>query len=160
MPKRVAIGVAASLVLGVAALNPTGLHRAAAQSSPACDYSFLVGQPIFKLVAPEESGTDVSLVTPLGIATEGSDFNIIKNVELVPEAGPILTLPSKFKPLPPSNASHRSQNFENPAEVVATMQIPQLKPSTTYDVVFTVKTLHAPAGCPKSLTEHIARFTT
>ncbi|MDQ6766706.1 MAG: outer membrane lipoprotein-sorting protein [Candidatus Eremiobacteraeota bacterium] len=156
MPNRFTAVVAAGLVWSLAAGSPV-LSAAA----PSCDYSFLVRQPIFRLVAPEESGTDVSLVTPIGVATDGDSFGVIKAVELLPESGPIIALPAKFKPFAPSEtASHRSRHFANPATVIATMPIPQLRPSTTYDVVFTVKTQNAPAGCPKVLTEHIARFTT
>jgi hypothetical protein len=155
VPYRVVIAVAAGLVWSLAAMNP-----ASAASAPNCDYSFLVRQPIFRLVAPEESGTDVSLATPLGVATEGNNFSVIRDVELLPESGAVLTLPSKFKPLTLESTSHHSLRYGSPAMVVATMPIPQLKPSTTYDVVFTVKTQNAPSGCPKLLTEHIARFTT
>jgi hypothetical protein len=132
----------------------------AVAATPSCDYDFLVRQPIFRLVAPEESGTDVSLVTPLGVTTDGDYFNIIKEIELLPESGPTILLPSKFKELPPEGGLHKNQHFASPTSVVATMPIPQLKPSTTYDVVFTVKTMDAPLGCPKQMTEHIARFTT
>ncbi len=156
MPRIVVIAVAAGLVWSFAALQPA----LSAETASNCDYSFLIRQPIFRLVAPEESGTDVSLVTPIGVATEGDNFNIIKALQLIPESGPIVTLPAKFRPLPPSAATHRSQHFASPTTEVATMAIPELKPSTTYDVVFTVKALDAPSGCPKVLTEHIARFTT
>jgi hypothetical protein len=128
-----------------------------APSHPNCNYEFLVEQPIFRLVAPEESGTEVSLVTPLGIASEGATFNIIKLVELVPESGPIMSLPARFKPMAQIGAH---SHLHPPGLNVATMQIPELKASTTYDVVFTVKTVNAPEDCPKTLTEHIARFTT
>ncbi|MBV8669793.1 MAG: hypothetical protein JOZ28_11325, partial [Candidatus Eremiobacteraeota bacterium] len=99
MPNRMVLAVAAGLVLTfvtpyIAAPTPTP-----ATSHPNCDYSFLVNQPIFRLVAPEESGTEVSLVTPLGVASESSNFGIIKQVELVPESGPIVSVPSRFKPL-------------------------------------------------------------
>jgi hypothetical protein len=159
LKKLIAI-VAACFTLCLAwGLAQSGGPRAIAATS-SCDYDFLVHQPIFKLVAPEESGTDVSLVTPLGIATDGDYFGIIKEVELLPESGSTIVLPSKFKQLPPEGGSHKSHNFASPSTVVATMPIPELKPSTTYDVVFAVKTLDAPAGCPKQMTEHIARFTT
>lgn len=146
---------AAGLAWSLAALTP-----ALAAAAPSCDYSFLVRQPIFRLVAPEESGTDVSLATPLAIATDSDNFGIIKDVELLPETGSSVALPSKFKPLAPLAGASRRQHQLSPNAIVATMPIPQLKPSTTYDVVFTVKTQNAPAGCPKVLTEHIARFTT
>ncbi len=133
---------------------------AAAANTESCDYDFLVQQPIFTLVAPEQSSTDVSLVTPIGVATDGDNFSIIKQVQLIPESGSTLILSPKFKELPPSSASHRSQHFESPNTVIGSMSIPQLRPSTTYDVVFTVKTKSAPPNCPKVLTEHIARFTT
>lgn len=150
-----------SLAAGLACFFSTCLGAAAASAAaPTCDYSFLVRQPIFRLVAPEESGTDVSLVTPLGIATDGDNLGIIKSVDLMPEKGDALLLPSLFKPLAPSGRSHRSQRFASPSTIVATMPLPQLRPSTTYDVVFTVRTQDAPPGCPRALTEHIARFTT
>ncbi|MBV8264160.1 MAG: hypothetical protein JOY87_10085 [Candidatus Eremiobacteraeota bacterium] len=159
MPNRMVLAVAAGLVLAfvtpyIAAPTPTP-----APSHPNCDYSFLVNQPIFRLVAPEESGTEVSLVTPLGVASESSNFGIIKQVELVPESGPIVSVPSRFKPLAQVGTT-QSHYLHAPGMTVATMQIPQLKPSTTYDVVFTVKTVKAPVDCPATLTEHIARFTT
>ena len=147
--------LAAAIAWSLAALTP-----AIAGSAPSCDYSFLVRQPIFRLVAPEESGTDVSLATPLGIATDGDNFDVIKGVELLPEIGSAVNLPSKFKPLTPLAGAARRRRGLSQTAVVATMPIPQLKPSTTYDVVFTVKTQSAPSGCPKVLTEHIARFTT
>jgi hypothetical protein len=149
------IFAAAGLAWSIAALTP-----AIAAAAPSCDYSFLVRQPIFRLVAPEESGTDVSLATPLAIATDSDNFSIIKQVELLPETGSVVDLPSKFKPLAPLAGVSRRQHQLSPTAVVATMPIPQLKPSTTYDVVFAVKTQNAPAGCPRVLTEHIARFTT
>jgi len=156
VPYRILIAVAAGLVWLVAALAPALSDQAA----PTCDYEFLINQPIFKLVAPEESGTDVSLVTPIGVATDGDNFGIIRELQLVPEQGQTVVLPAKFKPLPPAGGSHRSQHFASPSTVVATMTVPELKPSTTYDVVFIVKAVAAPSGCPKVLTEHIARFTT
>jgi hypothetical protein len=130
-----------------------------AAANPACDYSFIVRQPIFRLVAPQESGVDVSLATPLGISTESGDFGRITQVKLLPDSGAALVLSPKFKPLP-TGSSGRSRRFESPATIVATMSMPQLRPSTTYDVVFSVRTLNAPARCPKQMTEHIARFTT
>ena len=156
MPHRVLIAVAAGLVWLAAALQPA----LSDQAEPSCDYSFLINQPIFRLVAPEESGTDVSLVTPIGVATEGDNFSIIRELQLVPEQGPSVVLPAKFKPLPPALGSHRSQHFASPSTEIATMAVPELKPSTTYDVVFTVKAVNAPPDCPEVLTEHIARFTT
>jgi hypothetical protein len=159
MPRKTILGLVAGLAVAFAASHGGALGQAVSASHPTCDYSFLVGQPIFKMVAPEESGTDVSLSTPLGIEGEGSNFGIIKQVELVPESGPIVTLPSNFKPLS-QNVTHHSGSYQGPAVVVATMSLPQLRPSTTYDVVFTVKTMNAPTDCPKELTEHIARFTT
>ena len=159
MPNRMVLAVAAGVVLAfVTPRISAPAPGSATPSHPNCDYAFLVNQPIFKLVAPEESGTEVSLVTPLGIASDGGNFGIIQVVELVPESGPIVSLPSKFKQLPPASASHRYAH--TPGATIATMQIPQLKASTTYDVVFTVKTVNAPADCPRTLTEHIARFTT
>lgn len=132
---------------------------AASAATVACDYSFIVRQPIFQLVAPEESGTDVSLATPLGVQSDGS-FNTIKQVELVPETGTPIVLPPQFKPFTPQSTLHKSRNFAGPATVIQTMPLPRLRPSTTYDVVFSVSTMAAPSGCPKTLTEHIARFTT
>jgi hypothetical protein len=158
VPRRTIAAALVAIALCAGSLAQTRSHALAAASS--CDYAFLVRQPIFKLVAPQESGTDVSLVTPLGIATDGEYFNIIKEVDLEPESGATLTMPSKFKELPPESGLHKNHNFASPSTIVATMPIPQLKPSTTYDVVFMVKTMDAPAGCPKQMTEHIARFTT
>jgi hypothetical protein len=160
VPKKLVTGVAAGLTLFfVSGLAQPGAPPARAATS-SCDYDFLVRQPIFKLVAPEESGSDVSLITPLGVATDGDYFSIIKEVTLLPESGPAIVLPSKFKALPPDNGLHKTHHFAATSTIVATMPLPQLKPSTTYDVVFEVKTMDAPAGCPRQMTEHIARFTT
>lgn len=151
-----AAAIVASLVVSAVAPRTSNVARAATVT---CDYSFIVRQPLFELVAPEESGTDVSLATPLGIESDGN-FSIIKQVELVPDTGnPILLKPS-FKPYTPHSTLHKYQNFASSDNVIETMPLPRLKPSTTYDVVFSVSTQTAPSGCPKTLTEHIARFTT
>ncbi|HXW50976.1 MAG TPA: hypothetical protein VEJ41_03205 [Candidatus Acidoferrales bacterium] len=152
----VALAALASVLCSGARPDATSTARAATIT---CDYSFIVRQPIFELVAPEESGTDVSLATPLGVQSDGS-FAIIKQVELVPDTGNPIVLAPTFKPFTPTSPLHKYSNFASPQTVIQTMSLPRLKPSTTYDVVFLVKTQSAPSGCPKALTEHIARFTT
>ena len=128
-------------------------------ASVACDYSFIVHQPIFDLVAPQENGADVSLATPLGIESDGN-FGMIKQVELIPDTGKPIVLQPNFKPFNPPSPLHRANNFASATAVIQTMNLPRLKPSTTYEVVLSVKTEAAPQGCPKTMTEHIARFTT
>jgi hypothetical protein len=132
-----------------------------ATSAAACDYSFLLQQPIFQLVAPEESGVDVSLATPLAIASQGH-FDAIRQVELIPESGPPIVLsPRDFKPFhAPAPFGRTATASSLQGQAVETLSLPRLKPSTTYQVVLTVRTLGSPPGCPKVLTEHIARFTT
>ena len=130
------IGIAAACLL---------LNARLATSATLCDYSFLLRQPTFELVAPEESSVDASLVTPLGIASDAGDFPIIKQVRLVPDQGPPLALPARFKAV---------------SGKIATMNLPELSPSTTYEVVLTVQTVGAPRNCPTTLTERVARFTT
>jgi len=49
---------------------------------------------------------------------------------------------------------------ESGGAAVATMALPELNPSTTYQVVLTVRTVTSPSSCPRALTERIARFTT
>lgn len=153
----VLISVALASVLSDGAT--VGSPQTARAATISCDYSFIVHQPIFQLVAPQESGTDVSLATPLGIQSDGS-FGIIKQVELVPDTGPPVVLAPSFKPYTPQSTLHKYHNFASSSSVIQTMPLPRLKPSTTYDVVFSVRTQAAPSGCPKLLTEHIARFTT
>lgn len=118
---------------------------AAAQAAPVCDYAFILRQPTFQLVAPEESSVNASLATPLGIRAQTGDFKLIRAVRLLPDAGATLDLSPKFKPV---------------SNTIATMALPELTPSTTYQVELTVRVLGAPAGCPKTLTERVARFTT
>jgi hypothetical protein len=157
----------ALLVLALAIASATrmqtglssGFIGAADAETVTCDYSFIVHQPIFNLVAPQESSADVSLATPLGVESDGN-FGIVRQVELVPDTGKPLLLAPKFAPYTPPSQLYRNRNFASSSSVIETMAIPRLRPSTTYDVVLSVSTQAAPAGCPKTLTEHIARFTT
>jgi hypothetical protein len=149
----------AAVIASLAVNGIVGSSNAARAAATACDYSFIVRQPLFDLVAPQESGTDVSLATPLGVESDGN-FSIIKQVELIPDTGNPIVLNPLFKPYTPRTTLHKNQNFAPSNEDIETMPLPRLKPSTTYDVVFSVSTQAAPSGCPKTLTEHIARFTT
>lgn len=158
-PIRVVLLVCAVSAIAARGDFPIAASSRADAATMTCDYSFIVHQPIYQLVAPQESGTDVSLATPLGIQSDGS-FSTIKQVELVPDSGSPIVLTPRFTPYTPPSILHKSRNFASPASAIVTMPLPRLKPSTTYDVVFSVTTLAAPSGCPKTLTEHIARFTT
>jgi hypothetical protein len=116
-----------------------------ARGATLCDYSYLLRQPTFELVAPEASSVDAPLLTPLGISADNDNFGIVKQVQLIPDKGKPVALPPKFKPA---------------SKKIVTMPLPELSPSTTYDVVLTVQTIDTPPNCPRVLTEHVARFTT
>src|ERR1700694_1572851 len=133
------------MVLALSLVLIAGLSPRPASSAPTCDYSFILRQPSFQLVAPEESSVNAPLVTPLGIASENGDFKPIQSIKLIPDKGNPLTVTAKFK-----MASGK----------IATMTIPELSPSTTYDLLLYVRTAGAPTGGPRTVTEHIARFTT
>ncbi len=124
----------------------------------ACDYSFILRQPIFRLVAPEESSINASLSTLLAVASDDGDFSSIKQIQLVPDVGATIVLAPKLKPLPKDQGLHGSA--QSGSSTVATMALPELNPSTTYQVVLMVRTVSAPTTCPRALTERIARFTT
>lgn len=144
--------IAALIILSALGAQP-------ARATTACDYSFILRQPTFALVAPEASTSSASLATPLGLATDAADFKGIRSVQLVPDVGQALLLTPKLKSVPMEHST-RAGLSGNPVHSVATMPIPQLRPSTTYDVILTVRTIAAPPHCPSTLTERIARFTT
>jgi len=70
---------------------------------------------------------------------------MIRAVRLVPDSGRTLNIPAKFTAV---------------SKTIATMALPDLSPSTTYEVELTVRVVDPPSGCPRTLTERIARFTT
>src|SRR6202165_1304383 len=133
------------MVLALSLVLIAGLSPRPASSAPTCDYSFILRQPSFQLVAPEESSVNAPLVTPLGIASENGDFKPIQSIKLIPDKGNTLTVTAKFK-----MASGK----------ITTMTILELSPSPTYDLLFYVRAAAAPSGSPGTLTEHIALFTT
>jgi len=144
---------AAALIFAVLAVHVAGSQAAVLTS---CDYSFIVRQPLFTLVAPEESSVDAPLQTTLGVTVDGGDFSTIRQVRLVPDVGKPMELPASFKVVrAPPNPVSRQQG-----PPVASMDLPELVPSTTYDVVLMVRTVGAGNPCPKVLSERIARFTT
>jgi hypothetical protein len=156
---RLAIIFFVSTIAYVHGERPSSLVAPVRAAGLTCDYSFIVHQPIFNLVAPQQSSTDVSLATPLGIESEGN-FGTIRQVQLVPDNGKTIELSPNFKPYTPASTLHRNQNFASSSSAIQTMSIPRLRASTTYDVVLLVSTEASPPGCPKTMTEHIARFTT
>ena len=132
-----------------------------AMPAAACDPSFVLAQPLFRVISPTEDATDVSFKSPpLVVATDGAGFAPVERVRLVPDSG---------KPIDvhPQDLSTRAADLEGisftslygkPATLAA-VRARNLKPSTTYEVVFEVRTLGAP-GCPQALVEHVGRFTT
>jgi hypothetical protein len=120
-----------------------------------------VPQPLFRLVAPTEDATDVPFKAPrLVVATDADSFGAVEHVRLVPESGKTLELRTQ-------DVSTRSDSlsgieftslYGRPA-VLGAISPKNLAPSTTYELVFVVRTMESP-GCPEALTERVGFFTT
>ena len=94
------------------------------------------------------------------MATDGDSFATIERVRLLPDSGSPIELRTQ-------DVSTRAADlggiqftslYGKPASLAA-IRAKNLKPSTTYELVFDVRTIGAP-GCPRRLSEHVGRFTT
>jgi hypothetical protein len=127
----------------------------------ACDPSFVLAQPLYRIVSPTEDATDVSFKSPrLVIATDGESFSNVERVRLVPESGKPIDLRTDDVSTRAADLSDISFTslYGRPAALSA-IRLKNLNPSTTYELIFVTRTQNAP-GCPRTLTEHVGRFTT
>ncbi|MBV8222343.1 MAG: hypothetical protein JO293_03205, partial [Candidatus Eremiobacteraeota bacterium] len=126
-----------------------------------CNPSFVVPQPLFRVIAPEDEAVDVPFRSPhLVVATDASDFSFVQHVSLVPETGnPIQLGPSDISSKHQDVGDIQFTSLYGHTAVLGAIRAKTLAPSMTYDVILVVKTYGAP-GCPPELTEHVGRFTT
>ncbi len=116
-----------------------------------------------RLIVPEEGATDAAYQSgSLTLATDASNFAIVQDAALFPLSGKELHLRS-------NDLTQRVGQMDDNGSpvylggqraVLGKLRLPRLLPSTTYELVLSVRTVDAPSSCPKVLIERIARFTT
>jgi hypothetical protein len=126
-----------------------------------CDPSFVVPQPLFRIVAPTEDATDVPFKAPrLVVATDADNFGAVERVRLVPDSGKALELrPQDVSSRPDALSGIEFTSLYGRPAVLGAISPKNLAPSTTYELIFVVRTMESP-GCPKELTERVGFFTT
>jgi len=141
---------------GVVALGGASLRPAAA----ACDLSFVISQPTYRLEEPLDGATGASIGgRRLSIVTDAADLSGIEEITLSPLSGKAIVIRR------PRFAT-RAALAGTPAAIggrtasAGTVDIPRLSASTTYSIVIRAKSIAAPRSCPAALTERIGRFTT
>jgi hypothetical protein len=126
-----------------------------------CDPSFVLSQPLFRTIVPEEGATDVAFKTPrVVIATDATDFSSVERIRLVPDSGQPLDLPVREVTARSADLAgiEFTSLYGKPAALAA-IHPKTLAPSTTYELIFVVRTA-APQDCPRALTERVGSFTT
>ena len=151
--KAAATGALAALA-AIAAMGPS---PAAADCNP----SFVVPQPLYRVVTPEQDADDVSFRNPhIIVATYAADFSSVERISLIPESGKPLDLsPSELSTKPQDLRGIEFTSLYGHPATLGAVRVKSLAPSTEYEVVLIVRTAQAP-GCPPALTEHVGRFTT
>jgi hypothetical protein len=120
-------------------------------------------QPGIRLISPDEGSTDAAYhAGSLTLATDANNFAIVQGAELVSLTGQRLRLKANdlTQSVAQTDDSGAPVYLGGQPAALGKLKIPSLQPSTTYELVLKVRTVNAPASCPKALTERIARFTT
>ena len=94
------------------------------------------------------------------VATDGQGFAPVERARLVPDSGkPIELHPQDVSSRPADLEGVEFTSLYGKPAVLAAIRAKSLTPSTTYEIIFDVRTVGAP-GCPSRLVEHVGRFTT
>ena len=120
-------------------------------------------QPAIRLIAPDEGSTDATYRPgAMTLGTDSHDFSIVQDATLYALSGQKLHLRAADLARPAEQLDENGYPVYLGGQhaVLAKLRTPQLAPSTTYELVLKVRTVGAPAACPRVLTERIARFTT